>query len=61
VFSERLWRSVKYEEIYLKEYATVSELEEGLARYFDSNDHRWLHQALGYRAPWEVYRSCLSA
>ena len=38
VFIERLWRSVKYEEIYLKDYATVADLNEGLDRYFDLDD-----------------------
>lgn len=61
VFIERLWRSVKYEEIYLKEYATVSELEEGLTRYFAFYDHERPHQALAYRTPWEVYRGGLGA
>lgn len=61
VFIERLWWSVKYEEIYLKEYATVSELEEGLRRYFAFYGHDRPHQALAYRTPWEVYQSGLPA
>jgi putative transposase len=55
VFVERLWRSVKYEDVYLKAYGTVPELESGLTSYFDFYCHRRLHQALGYRTPGEVY------
>ena len=54
MFIERLWRTVKYEEIYLKEYATVDELIVGLERYYDY-DRKRLHQALDYRTPAEVY------
>jgi len=55
VFVERLWRSVKYEEVYLKEYRTVIEATEGLRRYFRFYNEERLHQALGYRAPAELY------
>ena len=55
VFIERLWRSVKYEDIYLKDYATADELIEGLGRYFTFYDRERVHQALDYRTPWEVY------
>jgi putative transposase len=55
VFIERLWRSVKYEDIYLKDYATADELIEGLGSYFRFYDHQRVHQALDYRTPWEVY------
>src|SRR5262245_54261699 len=56
VFVERLWRSVKYEDVYLKCYETVPELSQGLGRYFAfDNGERW-HQALGYRTPAEVDR-----
>jgi putative transposase len=55
VFVERLWRSVKYEEIYLKCYETVPELAQGLGRYFAFYNEERLHQALGYRTPAEVY------
>ena len=57
VFVERLWRSVKYEDVYLKAYGTVAELESGLTSYFDFYCHRRPHQALGYRTPGEVYRA----
>jgi putative transposase len=55
VFVERLWRSVKYEEIYLHDYATVAEAVSGLSRYFRFYNHERLHQALGYRTPAQVH------
>jgi putative transposase len=57
VFVERLWRTVKYEDVYLKGYGTVAELESGLTSYFDFYCHRRPHQALGYRTPGEVYQA----
>jgi putative transposase len=59
VFIERLWRSVKYEEVYLKEYATVADAVEGLEQYFDFYDHARKHQALEYQTPYEVYQASL--
>ena len=55
VFVERLWRSVKYEEIYLKDYTTAADVSDGLSDWFDLYTHRRPHQALGYRTPYEVY------
>jgi putative transposase len=55
VFVERLWRSVKYEEVYLREYNTVREAQQGLKRYFGFYNDERLHQALGYRTPAAVY------
>jgi putative transposase len=55
IFVERLWRTVKYEDIYLKEYATVSELDAGLANFFRFYNHERLHQSLAYRTPAEVH------
>jgi putative transposase len=55
VFIERLWRSVKYEEIYLKDYATVDEVNDGLASYFQKYNHERHHQALDYLTPAKVY------
>lgn len=55
VFIERLWRSVKYEEIYLKDHATGADVNEGLTWWFDLYTHRRPHQALGYRTPYEVF------
>ena len=56
VFVERLWRSVKYEDIYIRGYETVPELDRGLARYFDFYNHERPHQSLDYRTPAAVYR-----
>jgi putative transposase len=56
VFVERLWRSVKYEEVYLREYVDGWEAQERLAAYFRFYSHERVHQALGYRTPADVYR-----
>jgi putative transposase len=55
VFVERLWRTVKYEDVYLRGYETVAELERGLAAYFRFYNHDRPHQSLGYRTPAEVH------
>jgi putative transposase len=55
VFVERLWRTVKYEDVYLKCYETVPELGYGLGRYFAFYNEERLHQGLGYRTPAGVY------
>jgi putative transposase len=55
VFVERLWRTVKYENIYLYGYESVPELEQGLGRYFPFYNHERLHQSLDYRTPAGVY------
>lgn len=55
IFVERLWRSVKYEDIYLKGYQAVDETHEGLTRYFEFYNRERFHQALGYRKPHEVH------
>lgn len=55
IFVERLWRSVKYEDIYLKEYATFPELIAGVNAYFRFYNHERLHQSLAYRTPAEVH------
>lgn len=57
VFVERLWRSVKYEDVYLRGYDSVPELEKGLAAYFRFYNEARLHQSLGYKTPAEVYRA----
>ncbi len=57
VFVERLWRSVKYEDIYLWRYEAVPELREGLGRYFRYYNEERLHQSLDYRTPAAVYRA----
>jgi putative transposase len=55
VFVERLWRSVKYEDIYIKDYESVFELELGLTAYFRFYNEERPHQSLGYRTPAEAY------
>jgi len=55
VFIERLWRSVKYEEVYLRAYANGTEARSALTRYFSSYNAVRLHQCLEYRTPDEVY------
>jgi len=55
VFVERLWRTVKYEEVYLKDYITVWDARQGLEQYFTFYNHTRLHQALGYQTPAAVY------
>lgn len=55
IFVERLWRTVKYEDIYLKDYEDVDEARCGIGGYFGFYNHRRPHQALGYRTPAEVY------
>ena len=55
VFVERLWRSVKQEEVYLHDYQTVSEAKEGLSAYFRWVNQECLHQSLEYKTPESVY------
>ena len=55
IFVERLWRTVKYEEVYLKSYETVKEARESIARYFHFYNTERLHEALGYRTPKAAY------
>lgn len=55
IFTERLWRSVKYEEVYLAEYASPSEVRSGLSRYLSFYNERRPHQALGNRTPAQLY------
>jgi putative transposase len=61
VFIERLWRSVKYEEVYLHGYANGTEARTALTRYFSFYNARRSHQALWYRTPDEVYFETLAA
>lgn len=60
IFIERLWRSVKYEEIYLKEYETVDALIQSLSKYFDFYNQERPHQTFGEATPEEVYRQGLT-
>jgi putative transposase len=56
IFVERLWRSLKYEEVYLKDYVSVAEARAGIAGYFQFSNHQRPHQALDYRTPAAIYR-----
>ncbi len=55
IFTERLWRSIKYEEVYLHDYANPREGRLGLTRYLDFYNHERPHQALDYRTPAQLY------
>ena len=55
IFVERLWRSVKYEEIYLHDYQTVPAAKSQLSAYFEFYNNERPHETLGYRTPHEVY------
>jgi putative transposase len=59
IFVERLWRSLKYEEVYLKAYQNMAEARRGIAAYFEFYNHERLHQALGYRAPRQVFEEAM--
>ena len=59
IFVERLWRTVKQEEVYLKEYEDVWEAEESLKRYFHFYNFERPHQSLKYQTPFEVYQKGL--
>jgi len=59
VFVERLWRSVKYEEVHLKAYSSIAEARHELAKYFEFYNQRRRHQGLDERTPDEVYWSML--
>jgi putative transposase len=58
IFVERLWRTVKYEDIYLKDYGSVWELEAGLRQYFEFYNDERPHQALAYCTPSVVHHGC---
>ena len=55
IFTERLWRSVKYEEVYLHDYTTPRQARQGLTRYLEFYNHERPHQALNYQTPAELY------
>jgi putative transposase len=57
IFVERLWRSVKHEDVYLKGYETISALVIGLTQYFIFYNTQRMHQSLGYSTPDEVHRT----
>lgn len=55
IFTERLWRTIKYENVYLKFYSTIPEAKKGLTDYFQFYNHRRLHEAINYQTPAEIY------
>lgn len=57
IYVERLWRTLKYEDIYIKSYESVIELKEGVKRYFSFYNSERFHQSLGYATPDEMYES----
>lgn len=59
IYVERLWRSLKYEDIFLNDYESVPDLRRGVARYFRFYNSRRFHQALDYQTPDEVYFAAL--
>ena len=61
IFVERLWRTVKYEEVYLKAYANVSEARTELGAYFRFYNKQRPHQAMGYRTPADVFHGAGNA
>ena len=61
IFIERLWRTVKYEDIYLHDYHTMQEAYEGIRKYFEFYNNERQHQSLGYKTPKEVYTGITSA
>jgi len=55
IFTERLWRTVKYENIYLHDYQDIEEARMGLTEYFQFYNHRRIHQSLNYQTPAQIY------
>ena len=59
IFVERLWRSLKYEEVYLHAYASVAEAKAGIGAWLDFYNEERQHQSLGYRTPRQIYQEGL--
>ena len=59
IFVERLWRSLKYEEVYLNAYATVAEAKTGIGAWLSFYNEERQHQSLGYRTPRQIYQESL--
>jgi putative transposase len=57
IFTERLWRTIKYEEVYLKDYETIQEARSSIKAYIQYYNHERPHQALDYQTPYQVYQS----
>jgi len=56
IFTERFWRSLKYEEVYLRDYQTMQEANQSIGEYIEKYNTRRLHQSLGYKTPVQIYR-----
>jgi putative transposase len=61
IFTERLWRTVKYEDVYLKDYSSPREARLGLGQYLTFYNHERPHQSLGYQTPAQVYFQTIAA
>ena len=61
IFTERLWRTVKYEEVYLHDYASPREARQGLTTFFQFYNDERPHQALDYRTPAEIYYGTIAS
>jgi len=57
IFTERLWRTIKYEEVYLKSYQSVPEAKENMKEYITFYNNKRLHSSLGYKTPRDIYES----
>jgi len=55
IFTERLWRTIKYENVYLNDYADFDEANDGLKNYLQFYNERRRHQSLGYKTPDQIY------
>ena len=60
IFIERLWRTVKYEEVYLHDYESVNAAKDSLNKYFDFYNYERPHQSLEDKTPWEIYSSVIA-
>lgn len=60
IYVERLWRSLKYEDIYLNDYRSMEDLKAGLKKYFNFYNTERFHQSLEYSTPNEIYYSAFS-
>jgi len=55
IFTERFWRTLKYEEVYLKDYQTVMEANQSIGEYIEKYNIRRLHSSLDYKTPAQIY------
>jgi putative transposase len=55
IFNERFWRSIKYEEVYIKDYQSIIEAKNGIESYMNLYNNERPHQSLSYKTPSEIY------